>query len=129
MGPAHDGGERGRTLGAQGWGQGSERRPSLPHSTSTRLFYSPQKGSKSLIVGSWPTAPPGGGPPSPWHLLVSGRQALCLSVPPGIWHRLCLAGDRDSRCALCPHLMSSTCGSAVIQPVSQMERLRPREAE
>lgn len=80
MGPAHDGGERGRTLGAQGWGQGSERRPSLPHSTSTRLFYSPQKGSKSLIVGSWPTAPPGGGPPSPWHLLVSGRQALCLSL-------------------------------------------------
>ena len=80
MGPARDGGKRGRTLGVQGWGQESERRPSIPHSTSTRLFYSPQKGSKSLIVGSWPTAPPGGGPPSPWHLLVSGRQALCLSL-------------------------------------------------
>lgn len=66
--------QEGRTLGVQGWGQGSERRPSLSHSTSMRLFYLPQKGNKSLIAGSWSTAPRGGAPPPrPWHLLVSGR--------------------------------------------------------
>lgn len=74
MGPARNGGRRGRTLGVQGWGQGSKKRASLSHSTSTRLFYLPQKGNKSLIAGSWSTAPPGGAPPpSPWHLLASGR--------------------------------------------------------
>ena len=111
-------------------GLGTEKRPSLSHSTSTGLFYSPQKRRKSLIAGSWSTAPPGGGPPSPWHLLVSSRQALCLSLSlpaPGTgpaW-QVTLIADTLRAPALCP--LPAAC--AVTQPISQVERPRPREAE
>lgn len=111
-------------------GLGTEKRPSLSHSTSTRLFCSPQKGRKSLIMGSWSTAPPRGGLPSPWHRLVSGRQALCLSLSlpaPGTgpaW-QVTLIADTLRAPALCP--LPAAC--AVIQPISQVERPRPREAE
>ena len=129
MRPAQDAGGRGRALGAPCWVGDREEAFSL-----TLDFYAPflfaterkEKSDSGVLVHG----PPRGGLPSPWHRLVSGRQALCLSLylpAPGTgpaW-QVTLIADTLRAPALCP--LPAAC--AVIQPISQVERPRPREAE
>lgn len=122
--PAQDGGGRGPTLGAPCWVGDREEAFSL-----TLDFYEPvlfaterkEKSDRGVLVHG----PPRGRPPSPWHLLVSVRQALCLSLSlpaPGTgpaW-QVTLIADTLRAPALCP--LPAAC--AVIQPISQVERPR-----
>ena len=98
-------------------------------------FYAPvlfatkreQKSDRRVLVHS-----PSRGSPAPQPLAPAGVWqvgTVPLSVPPSTWPRLCQAVDRDRRHALRPHLASRTCSKHCDPALSQMERLRPREAE
>ena len=110
MRPAQDGGGRGRALAAPCWVGDREEAFSL-----TLDFYGPvlfatekkEKSDRGILVHG----PSRGRPPQP--LAPAGvwqAGTVPLSVPPGTWHRSCMAGDPDSRHASRPRLVSTTCG-------------------